>query len=1532
MPLRKPGQIPPDRAPRRCGRRQSPGEPRRLAPEVTPANDTGPTPAITARLDPLKTAPALKSAAGSRPSPSGPQLSREQLEIHASGQISAIFGELFSQQDGYTRQVRMPEPPLLLADRVTGIDAKPGVLATGTLWTETDIRADSWYLNRGRMPAGVLIESGQADLMLISYMGIDFLNQSERVYRLLGCELTFQDDLPRPGETLCYDIHVDGHARQDDVRLFFFHYDCIVNGKPRIKVREGQAGFFSDEELANSAGILWSPEEAKPCASPRLDPPAAQCEHQRFSEQQVQAFAEGRPYECFGKGFEYTLPHTHSPAIQSGPMRFLGEVTHFESLGGPWQRGYLRSRCELSGDEWYMDGHFKNDSCMPGTLMFEGCLQALSFYIAAMGYTIERDGWRFQPVSNEAIAMRCRGQVTPSSRELIYEVFVEEVIAGPVPTVYADLLCTVDGRKAFHARRVGLELLPDWPMESQPELLEGHVETKAVASVPTEDGGHFEFGYASLLACAWGKPSDAFGPMYQRFDTPRRVPRLPGPPYHFLTRVVDTSGKIGGMEVGSTVEVEYDVPADAWYFDDNGARTMPYAVLLEAALQPCGWLASYIGSALTVDDELCFRNLDGTSTQSGELFEDAGTLSTRVKLTNISQSAGMIIVNFEVGCYLGERRVYDMNTVFGFFPPIALANQLGLPTGDQERALLNRDSDYHVDLAGPEVTCYTQAPAIGSGKLRMLNRITGYWPEGGAKSLGEIRAERDIDPNDWYFKAHFFQDPVQPGSLGIEAMIQLLQYAMLAKGLDQGIENPYFEPIGLDQPMSWKYRGQVVPKNRLVQVTMEITELGRDERGPIAIASTSLWVDGMRIYQAENMGMRIASGTPPDGGRRRALDSKSPGPLAGPAAIPSAEGSGSTLVLDPAVDRWLADHCPTWNRPALPMMSIVDALADAAPGQVIGVRDVQLREWVDFAGPRQLTTSVEAGAPGQYRVTLSTPGADDEGLEIASGLIVTGEFPTRPAALETIHGEPMEDPYAGGRLFHGPAFQLWLSGVLGSDGASTRINAGSAQAGVQPVPGGRLNPGLLDASLHGIPHDKLRCWSERIGTEVVGYPARVMEMNVYGATPHRGELRCEVRFDGFLAAPNLPRFRVQIIGADGVWMDYRLVESCFPKGALGGVAPLARRAFLRDQQYQSGVALSRMAGGKTRLTPTEVEASNWMPGTIEGIYHTTDVEGIAVKEHIAAREQLHPSLVPEGLPLSAPNVTVVREGDEVVVTDRPLISPGETLELAPLHRWWNSQLGIDHHWLGQDLWEGMMQRYVGRVVVEQPVAFDTLKGRGAIFVGNHQVQIESLLITNILSGLLQQPVVTMANAKHQRRWIGWLLGQLFSYPGCRDPHSIVYFDQTSPTAMRGILDGLAGELARGERSFFVHPQGTRSQSCREEVSTISSLFLDMAISHQLPVVPVRFSGGLPVAPIQGKLEFPVDHTSQNYTIGTPIEAAELAELPYAERRTRGHWRHQQPGGAAPGTSNPAAPIRHSAARWPGTVRKPAPAKFRRRLC
>ena len=802
--------------------------------------------------------------------PSGPSFTREQLLIHADGLVSKIFGAGFQAQDQYLRQVRMPKPPMLLADRVLGITGIPSQMGLGRIWTETDVGSQEWYLHQNHMPAGVMIEAGQADLMLISYLGVDAHNRGERVYRLLGCELTYHGDLPIVGDILRFDIALDGHAAQGDVRLMFFHYDCVNtdtrgNARPQLSVRQGQAGFFTDTELAASAGCLWAPENQTIVAQPILDPPLVECELFKLNQTRVRAFAAGDTAGCFGTGFEWARTHTRSPSIANGSIAngsianskvnatrdstlLLDRVSHLALHGGPWQRGYLRAELDIYPDQWFFAGHFKNDPCMPGTLMFDACLAAMAIYLAACGYTLKRDGWRFQPVPELQYQLQCRGQVTPSSKLLVTEVFVEERIAGPIPTVYADLLCTVDGLKAFHARRVALQLVPDWPMTNAPLLAKQRAD-------------EFVFDQTSLLACALGRPSAAFGPMYQRFDGPTRVARLPSPPYHFISRIAELHAPIGVMQAGARVVAEYDLPESVWYLDQNGCRRMPFAVLLEAALQPCGWLSSYVGSALSVDSEVGFRNLDGEGVVAAELLEGSGTLRTEVELLAVSATAGMIIETFAVHCTLAGREVYGLKTVFGFFPPAALAAQAGLPITATHREFFARPSNCLIDLAlnPPEFFAHPSLRIAGP-MLRMLDRIDGVWPGGGAAGLGQLRAVKDVDINEWFFKAHFFQDPVQPGSLGLEAMLQALQCWAILQNLSTGIAEPRFETIALELKHTWKYRGQVLPQHKLVHTTLEITEQGVDARGVYLIASASLWADGQRIYEANGLALRIVSG------------------------------------------------------------------------------------------------------------------------------------------------------------------------------------------------------------------------------------------------------------------------------------------------------------------------------------------------------------------------------------------------------------------------------------------------------------------------------------------------------------------------------------------------------------------------------------------------------------------------------------------------------------------------------------------------
>ncbi len=734
-------------------------------------------------------------------------LSRQDLEFLSHGSIADVWGEIFRPIDHYDVVVRMPKGLLLLADRVTEINAEPGSMKPGNIHTETDVVADAWYLHCGRMPAGIMIESGQADLLLVSYLGVDLLNKGERAYRLLGCKLTYGEALPKVGETLHYDISIDGFAKHGDVRLFFFHYDCTVDSQTRLQVREGQAGFFTDAELAESGGVLWTPEESEFDATLAFQKGQQESKRTTFSKKQFSAFAEGDLYGCFGEDFSFGATHTRTPGIwKEENHRFLDEVVEIDFSGGPLSRGYLKATTTIRPDDWYFDGHFHNDPCMPGTLMFEGCLQAMTFFFAARGDTLKRDGWRTEPVPGMEFEMICRGQATPENKFLEYEIFIESAYLSPEghPTLIADLLVTVDGLKAFHCRRMALRLVPDWPMTSMP------MPEKTTHEI-------IPFDYPEMLATAIGQPSLAFGSLYQDFDGVKKAPRLPGAPYHFMTRVMKESGR-NAMKVGATVTVEYDVPDNAWYFEHNDE--MPFAVLLETGLQPCGWLASWVGCALNTKSEVFFRNLDGTGTVLNLVKPTDKVVTTHVVLTKLVRSGETTLVGFDVVMTVDGKPLYNLSTMFGFFPAEALASQAGLDAP-----------------IVPNISDWKEVPDVEIQKLLMVDEY--------ANVENRILGRRRFHATDWFFKSHFFQDPVQPGSLGLEAMVQCLKVRA-----HERFGAKRFSTL-LDVEHTWSYRGQVRPHNSETIVDVKIDH----DDDKTMVGTAYLWTDGASIYSFTGFGI-----------------------------------------------------------------------------------------------------------------------------------------------------------------------------------------------------------------------------------------------------------------------------------------------------------------------------------------------------------------------------------------------------------------------------------------------------------------------------------------------------------------------------------------------------------------------------------------------------------------------------------------------------------------------------------------------------
>jgi 1-acyl-sn-glycerol-3-phosphate acyltransferase len=583
--------------------------------------------------------------------------------------------------------------------------------------------------------------------------------------------------------------------------------------------------------------------------------------------------------------------------------------------------------------------------------------------------------------------------------------------------------------------------------------------------------------------------------------------------------------------------------------------------------------------------------------------------------------------------------------------------------------------------------------------------------------------------------------------------------------------------------------------------------------------------------------------------------------------------------------------------PALPMMSMVDRLASAVEEPVSALFDVQVHRWLPFpGGPLRLRTEV-SGAGNIRDVTLlawreSSNAALSRFEPVASGRVKVGAGGTTqvlPMPFAPLIGLVDEaDPYASGALFHGPAFQYLTSLRVGPTGSSALLRAEKGS-----VPRGTLHQGLLDAATHGLPHDGLSRWSERIPQDVVGYPYRIKQLNFYAPLPDTGELRVEARFAGFDGEDRFPMLDVQLIQEKKVLLDFRLVEILLPRGPIGAAPREQRRSFLRDRQHVPSIALSSFDGTTTELSTQVLRQSDWLPGNVACIYDVPAekradlLAEVAQKEHLARRGFVHPSMVVTEAggaraairPLRLHPLKVSRDGDKVKVAD----SAPPVQDLSAVRAYWSKHFGVGE-WPVEDLYYGLVERFVGDVVLTDPAAFAQVQGRSCLYLANHQVGVESLLFSLLISALSKTPTVTLAKAEHRTSWLGTLIAHNFSYPGVVDPGVITFFDRDDRASLLRIVEELGTAMKEGGKSVMVHVEGTRSLACRTPVVKISSTFIDMALAIGAPIIPVRLVGGLPVTPLKQRLEFPEGFGRQDYWLGRPLLPEDLARLPLKARK------------------------------------------------
>ncbi len=766
---------------------------------------------------------------GTRPISSGVprSLTTEQCFEFARGRIGAVLGDTFAAVDAFPTRVRLPDGPLMLVDHILSIEGEPRSMTQGRVVTDHLVHEGRWYLDAGRIPTCVAVEAGQADLFLSGFLGIDFETRGLAVYRLIDAVVTFHRPLPRVGDRIVYDIRIDEFVKQGESWLFRFRFDSTVDGQPLLTMRHGVAGFFTAEQLASGQGIVHTKLDKQPMPGKRPETwrdlvPLSACQ---LGSSEVAALREGDLVAAFGRDFANA--NLASPMLLPGGMlRLLDRVPKLDPTGGRFGLGFVRAEYDIAPDDWFLTCHFVDDQVMPGTLMYECCLHTLRVLLMRMGWVGEEGQVACEPVPGVSSRLKCRGQVIASTRVVAYEVSIKELGYGPEPFAIADALMYADGKPIVEITNMSLRM-----SGLTREILEQIWTPRIAGRKPAL------YDSAKILAYSNGNPSEAFGEPYRIFDQDRVIARLPGPPFQFLDRITRVSGEPFVLKAGAACESQYDVPPDAWYFGENRGG-MPFSVLLEIALQPCGWLAAYCGSALTSDTDLSFRNLGGKATQFLPVGPETGTLTINVTMTNVSQSAGMIIQNYTMLVESERGKVYEGTTYFGFFAKEALANQVGMPTAKVPYLTQEQKASAEAGLLPVD-------PPFPGPKMRMVDRIDGYLPTGGRAGLGLVQGSVTVDPSFWFFAAHFYQDPVWPGSLGLESFLQLLKFAAWKRWGDPAPGS--WQTVGLNLPHEWVYRGQVVPRDKEVIVVLEVTAV--DESAKRLTADGFLTVDGRVIYQ-----------------------------------------------------------------------------------------------------------------------------------------------------------------------------------------------------------------------------------------------------------------------------------------------------------------------------------------------------------------------------------------------------------------------------------------------------------------------------------------------------------------------------------------------------------------------------------------------------------------------------------------------------------------------------------------------------------
>ena len=128
--------------------------------------------------------------------------------------------------------------------------------------------------------------------------------------------------------------------------------------------------------------------------------------------------------------------------------------------------------------------------------------------------------------------------------------------------------------------------------------------------------------------------------------------------------------------------------------------------------------------------------------------------------------------------------------------------------------------------------------------MLMMDRIVEITADGGKYGRGFIHAELDVHPDQWFFQCHFLGDPVMPGSLGLDAMWQLVGFFVGWSGKPGRGRALHAGEV--------KFTGQVTQKVERITYRIDMKRI-IDRKLIMGIGDGIMEADGKPIYEAADL-------------------------------------------------------------------------------------------------------------------------------------------------------------------------------------------------------------------------------------------------------------------------------------------------------------------------------------------------------------------------------------------------------------------------------------------------------------------------------------------------------------------------------------------------------------------------------------------------------------------------------------------------------------------------------------------------------